>query len=147
VCAAERRDSGCSGVRRPRGYGVPTGFALAAAGGLIAGLSLLAFAATGLGRTAILPSVAGLPEARVLAGVSGVTMVAMAAAVIVRYRWGLLVWLACAVVNYAAPIPYIAWRYKQAPGAGVTAAGLSITALLIVYGWINRGWFRGPRRE
>ncbi len=123
---------------------MPLLFAIGTAGGLIGGLWALIYAASGIGRTGILASVTDLPEGRLLAGISGVTMLATAITIVLHHRRGLVVWIVFVTLNYIVSVPYIAWRYWHIPSIDETIFSLALAVILIVYGWVNRDWFRRP---
>lgn len=124
--------------------GMPKLFGFLALGGLICGAGTLFFAFSGLGARFVDPCVRALPAARPILGLSGVLLIAQAAAILARYPRGLLVYTACMAYNYLF-ISGIAWYQRELSAYSLAASGFT-TAVLVGYGYLNREWFH-PRQD
>ena len=125
---------------------MPPYFLAVAIAGLVLGAVHLFFALTGLGGQLILPSLRESRLARPLVGLYGALTIPLALAILKRYRRGLVLYFLS--MGYAfALVLYSLWPADMPGRTSSIVTFVCLAIFVLVYGYVNRGWFRSDEKE
>jgi len=121
--------------------------------GLVGGGMQLLLALTGLGKWFLLPPLRESPLAGPLVGLNGALAISLALAILKRYRQGLVLYFVFVAYAFGLVV-YDLWQADmelwQAAMPGRTSTIVTcacFTIFLLVYGYVNRGWFRSEEKD
>jgi hypothetical protein len=129
---------------------MPLLFRTIAVAGLVVGAMQLLFALIGLGELFILPPVRESPLAGSLVGLNGALAIVLALAIVKRYRHGLVLYFlymgyASALVLYS--LSNAEWHAHMPNRTFTIVTYVCLAVFLLIYGYVNRGWFRAGERN
>jgi hypothetical protein len=131
---------------RPFHPDMPPLFGCAVIAGLPLGAMQLFVALTGLGTQFILPSLSESPLARPFVGLNGALTIALALAILKRHRRGLMLY--SLYMGYAFALALYSLWHADVPGRTYSiVACVCLGIFVLVYGWVNRGWFRSDEKR
>jgi len=132
---------------------MPLLFRAIAVAGLIGGAGQLLLSLTGLGKWFLLPPLRESPLAGPLVGLNGALAISLALAILKRYRQGLVLYFVFVAYAFGLVV-YDLWQADmelwQAAMPGRTSTIVTcacFTIFLLVYGYVNRGWFRSEEKD